>query len=95
MDLMIDVLESEREAVLTANDELHTFALLAELKKHRDGMNRSQGLIDRNRISNGMTDDQLMLNLDQDYPDLSVPPPGMGSQASMSCRNDFGYWSFQ
>jgi hypothetical protein len=39
MDLVIDVLEGEREQVMAVDDERYAFALLAELMKHRDGMN--------------------------------------------------------
>ncbi len=38
MDLVIDVLEGEREKVMAADDERYAFALLAELKKHNAGM---------------------------------------------------------
>ena len=40
MDLVIDVLEGEREKVMCADDERYAFALLGELVKHRDGMTK-------------------------------------------------------
>ena len=38
MDLVLDVLEGEREHVLMCDDEKYAFALLDVLKKHREGM---------------------------------------------------------
>ncbi len=44
MDLVIDVLEGEREKVMAVNDEKYAFALLAEMVKHRDGMTKYVGV---------------------------------------------------
>ncbi len=38
MDLVIDVLEGERESAMAVDNEQQAFALLAEMKKHRDGL---------------------------------------------------------
>ncbi len=43
MDLVIDVLEGEREKAMAVDDEHYAFALLTELNKHRDGMTKFIG----------------------------------------------------
>ena len=40
MELMIEVLEGEREQVMACDDESCAFALLIELKKHHKGMTK-------------------------------------------------------
>ena len=45
MDLVIDVLEGEREKAMAVDDEKYAFALLSTLKKHHAGMTKfPQGL---------------------------------------------------